>query len=349
MSRAPDPMVAAAIVPGLPQPLLTPEANPGYEALRQGFSEARQALVDAGADLLVLYSTMWPSVLGHQIQADPEPTWVHVDELFHDLGSIPYRFRIDAHFATTWRDAARARGLAARTVAYEGFPIDTGSVVALKLLNPDNALPAVIVSSNVYADRAETTVLAKSLRDAARAGGRRVAAVSVMTLSNRLFTGFIDPADDHIHSPKDEEWNDKLLQFLAEGRLEDTAQLSRTIHRQIRVPKVVNFKPMWWLSAVMGGHNRFDGTVHAYAPVHGTGSAVVTLTPAADSVGEREFDEDDVEVWRGDRNVLGGPAYDAPDDLPAPAPELAEDAPLPADAHAPPDAPRPPDTPESSP
>ena len=43
-------------------------------------------------------------------------------------------------------------------MAYKGFPIDTGSVVALKLLNPDNAIPACIVSSNMYSDRAEIIV-----------------------------------------------------------------------------------------------------------------------------------------------------------------------------------------------
>jgi hypothetical protein len=128
--------------------------------------------------------------------------------------------------------------------------------------------------------------------------------VVVSTLSNRLFTEWIDPADDHIHSLKDDEWNRKMLEFLAQGRLEDTAQLSREIHRQIRVPKVVNFKPMWFLSAVLGQHNHYTGTVHAYEPVYGTGSAVVALQPAPEGVGDKEYDEDDVDVFRGDRDVL---------------------------------------------
>lgn len=314
-------VVKGIVVPGLPQPLLAPDANPGWKQIALGFEAARREIAESGADLLVVYSTMWPSVIGHQIQADPSPTWVHVDELFHDLGSIPYTFRIDAEFAESWRDAAERRGLMARTVAYHGFPIDTGSVVALKLLNPDNAIPAVIVSSNVYADRAETVVLAKAARDAIAAGDRKVAAVAVMTLSNRVFTDFIDPAEDRIHSAKDDEYNRKVLEFLADGRLEDTAQLSRHIHSSIRVPKVVNFKPMWFLSSLMGAHNRYDGTVHAYAPIYGTGSAVVTLTPSKAGVGDKEYDEDDVETWGGDRNVLAGAAAVA-----APAPEVPVDA-----------------------
>ena len=133
-------------------------------------------------------STQWASIIGHQIQADPEPVWNHVDPEWHELGSMPYKFRIDVDFAQAYEKAAKARGLPTRTVAYHGFPIDTGSVVALKLLNPDNALPATMVSCNMYADRAETIVLGKAGADAAHETGRRPVAIAVTALSNRLHT-----------------------------------------------------------------------------------------------------------------------------------------------------------------
>jgi hypothetical protein len=170
------------------------------------------------------------------------------------------------------------------------------------------------VSSNVYSDRSETAVLAKSARDVVIASGKRAVAIVVTSLSNRFFTDFIDPAEDRIHSPKDEEWNQKLLEFLGAGRLEDVAQLSRSVQQQIRVHKVVNFKPMWWLSAVMNGGNAFTGRVHAYAPIHGVGAGVITLTPAPVGVGDKEYDEDDVEHYRGDRDVLAGEAEPGPSD-----------------------------------
>lgn len=299
-----SPICAGLIVPGLPHPLLCPDANPGYQALRDAFARAGDALVAAGAERLVLYSTMWPSVLGHQVQARPNPTWVHVDEVFHALGSIPYSLNIDASLAGDIRDAAQKRGLSCRTVDYHGFPIDTGSVVALRLLDPDNRIPATIVSSNVYADRAETMVLGKATADAIAASGHKTALIVVSTLSNRLFTDFIDPAKDHVHSRKDDEWNRKLLELLGQGRLEDTAQLSREIHRQVRVPKVVNFKSLWWLSSAMGAHNHYDGEVLAYAAVHGTGSAVVHLRPRDGVIADKEYDEAEVDHWYGDREVL---------------------------------------------
>ena len=130
----------------------------------------------------------------------------------------------------------------------QGVPHHVGSVVALTLLNPDNSIPAVIVSSNMYANRTETTVLAKSCLGVIKSQGRRAVAITAMSLSNRMFTDFIEPAEDKIHSLKDDEWNLKILEFLEQGRLEDVGQLSRTIHRQIRVQKVMAFGSTWWLS-----------------------------------------------------------------------------------------------------
>ena len=292
------------ILPGLPHPLLCPDKNPGYRRLRQGFEQVRDEIASSQADVILIYSTMWPSVIGHQIQARPEPKWVHVDELFHDLGSIPYHFRIDSEFAHAYDQAARERGLMVRTVNYHGFPIDTGSVVALKLINPDNRIPAVILSSNVYADRAETVVFGKAALEALQQQGKKAIAVGITTLSNRLHQEFIDEQEDKIHSLKDQEWNLKIIEFLSAGRLEDVSQLSRQIHREARVHKVNNFKTMWWLASLMGAHNRYAGKLYAYEPVYGTGCGVIGLTPAAHAARDLEFDEDSPDFFSGDRNVL---------------------------------------------
>ena len=217
---------------------------------------------------------------------------------------MPYSFAMDADFAAACVEKAESRGLQARTVNYDAFPIDTGSITALSLLNPDNRLPATIVSSNMYANRSETIVLGKAIRDALSEGGRKAVIVVVSSLSNRMFTEPIDPSEDRIHSQKDDDWNMKILEFFQDGRLEDLSQLSREIHGQIRVQKVVAYKPAWWLAATMGQHNNYSGEVLAYEALHGSGGAVIQLTPATGSVGDKEFDEDDVEYYKGDREVL---------------------------------------------
>jgi 2-aminophenol/2-amino-5-chlorophenol 1,6-dioxygenase alpha subunit len=305
-----NPCVKGYILPGLPHILLSPQANPGWQKVRTAMERVREQIEQSDADLLLIYSTYWPSIIGHQVQADPEPEWVHVDDEFHALGSIPYQLKIDAEFAQGLVEAAHQRKLTARTVAYKGFPIDTGSVVVSKLINPDNRIPAVIVSSNIYSDRAETLVFGKAARDALEKQGKKAVAIAVTSLSNRLHQKVVAPEDDHIHSLKDQEWNLKFLEFLQEGRLEDVAQLSRQFHREARVNKVANFKPFWWLASVLGQSNLYAGEVLEYQPIYGSGAAVIGLTPAAKAARDLEFDEADPEVYLGERNVLGGSAED---------------------------------------
>ncbi|MCO4743981.1 MAG: hypothetical protein KC912_04280 [Proteobacteria bacterium] len=64
----------------------------------------------------------------------------------------------------------------------------------------------------------------------------------------------------------------------------------------------------------MGQDNGYAGKVHAYEGLWGTGAAVVELIPDANAAQDQEFDEDDVDVYGGDRNVLSG----SPSGSPAP-------------------------------
>lgn len=302
------------MLPGVPHILLASDRNPGWKKVREAFKAVRQELIDSGVEGLMLYSTYWPSVIGHQIQANPNPEWVHVDEEFHELGSIPYKMKVDVSLAEQLCSKAKERGLQSRTVNYHGFPIDTGSVVVNQLLNHDNRWPVVIVSSNIYSDRAETVVFGKAARDAIEASGKKIAPIIVSSLSNRLHGSWIDPKDDKIHSLKDQEWNKKFLEFLGEGRLEDVSQLSRQFHREARVNKVSNFKPFWWLAAVMGQNNLYSGKIFEYQPVFGSGAAVIGLTPSERGARDLEFDENDPDQYQGERNVIGAEEDEIPRD-----------------------------------
>ncbi len=295
-------LIAAFIVPGMPHPYLVPDANPSYRKVRDAYESVRAEIKRLKPDLLLLYSTQWLSVIGHQVQARAAPEWNHVDPEWHELGSIPYTLRMDPAFGAAYVAAGQQRGLEMRTVDYHGFPIDTGSVVALKLLTPKNKVPASIVSCNMYADRAETIVLGKAARDAVQATGKRVVAIAVTALSNRVHTDIVPFAKDRIHSLKDDEWNRKYLEFLGKGRLEDASQLAREFSGQANGDQ--KMKAIWWLSAVMGASNNYDGKVFAYEPIYGTGAVVVGLRPTIKAVADKEFDEDDAEYFGGDRNVL---------------------------------------------
>ena len=63
---------------------------------------------------------------------------------------------------------------------------------------------------------------------------------------------------------------------------------------------------MWWLSGMNSNRNNLTGEVLAYEALHGAGGAVVHLDPTPSGAGDIEYDEDDVEYFAGERNVLDG-------------------------------------------
>ena len=304
------------ILPGLPHPLLKPEGRPPWKKLRQAYDKVSQEVYDLNPDMILIYSTYWSSILGHQIQAHPKPRWVLVDDEWHSLGSIPYEFQTDVDFAKAYNQANKKRGLKSRLAAYEGFPIDTGSVVCLKLIDPENRFKSCIVSSNIYSDRAEQIILGKGARDALKEQNKKVVVFAITSLSNRYTLINPEKCPDEISSKKDEEWNQKFLEFLRKGRLEDVSQLSRQFHREARVTKkVVNYKPFWWLASVMGETNAYVGQVYEYQPIQGTGAAIIGLTPTSQPAPDLEFDEDNVEIYSGDRNVLSSHPSESGDEI----------------------------------
>lgn len=281
----------AYVAAGQPHIYLAPDRNAGWGKLRAAYEAAGREIANSGAELMLLYSTQWFSVIGHLFQVDPLPKWTLVDQNWYEFGEIGYEFRVDPEFGKLYCEAAKGCGLQASTVNYHGFPIDTGTVVALKLLNPDNAIPASIVSCNIYAEREETRVLGRAARAAIDRYGKKTVVVCVTNLSNRYEVAEIDPAHDRISSAKDDEWNRKILEMLGEGRLEDVAQVARDFGREANAD--MGFKAIWWLAALMGENNLYDGKVWEYQPVWGTGSALVELTPRPDKEidFEKEFDE----------------------------------------------------------
>ena len=287
----------AYVVPGQPHILLGADKNEGWAKLKSAFEAVGREIEKSGAELMLIYSTQWFSVIGHLFQIDPKPTWTLVDQNWYELGEIPYEFRIDPEFGKLYASICKEHGMQAATVAYHGFPIDTGTVVALKLLNPNNAVPASVVSCNIYAEREETRALGYAARAAIEAYGKKTIVVVVTNLSNRFEVADIDPAQDRISSQKDDEWNRKILEMLGEGRLEDVAQVARDFAREANAD--MGFKAVWWLGAVMGEHNKYDGKVWEYQPVWGTGNAIVELTPNERKRidWEKEFDEGPVATF----------------------------------------------------
>lgn len=298
-------IIKSYLVPGLPHLLLQPNKKPQWKKLKNALDKVKTEIEEINPDLIMIYSTYWSSIIGHQIQAREHIKWTLVDEEWHSLGSIKYEMKSDVEFAKQLSKNCNQKGLLTKLTDYNGFPVDTGTVVANSILNPNNKFKTCVVSANIYSDRQETQVLGKAVRKTIEESGKKVVVLVISSLSNRYRLEPMDDLEDKISSLKDNEWNLKLLEFLSQGRLEDVSQLSRQFHREARVTKkVVNFKPFWWWTAVTGQNNNYTGEVFEYQPVHGTGAAVVGMTASETSFGDLEFDEEDTDFYSGNRNVL---------------------------------------------
>lgn len=272
-SSAATRFAGAAIVPGMPQLLTKAEAAESWTALAQAARAVGADLRAADVEALVMLSTQWFTVLGHQLQLEPRLRGRRVDENWYayDYGTLDYDLRIDGELTERWATEIEGEGLQARRTRYEGFPIDTGTIVADALLNDGGSLPVALVSCNLYADADAIATLAACALRAADALERRVAFVAVTGLSSGLTQRWIEPAEDAIEIAEHGRWDRRVLDLLAGGRLNDALALREEYARAAQADS-----QMRGLSFLAGtGCLQGAADVRAYGPVWGTGAAVV--------------------------------------------------------------------------
>jgi 2-aminophenol/2-amino-5-chlorophenol 1,6-dioxygenase subunit alpha len=262
----------AAIVPGMPQLLAGDQAR-SWRELADATRRTGEDLRAARPDVLVVLSTQWFTVLGHQVQLDPNPHGTRVDENWYayDYGTLEYDLAVDVPFSEAWADEIDAGGLQARRTRYDGFPIDTGVITARPLLDPDATLPIAQVSTNLYAQPDDLSLLgAAALRAAARTG-RTCAFVAISGLSSGLIQRWIEPAEDRFESEAEDRWNRRMLDLLAAGKVTEALEASPQFAREAQADS--QFRAL----AFLAGTGCLDGPadVRAYGPVWGTGNAVV--------------------------------------------------------------------------
>ncbi len=284
-------VVAAFLVPGHPLPLLRPD-NPPWAGLADGLAAARKALAAARPDVILVYSSQWIAVLDQLWQTRPRLRGVHVDENWHAEGDLEYDIDVDVAYAEACSAACKAIGVRARTVDYDGFPIDGGTIAACSALNPDGGLPLAVAANNIYHDWETTLRLGEMAASQALTLGRRVAVVGVGGLSASAFRREIDIADDRLAGSGDDRWNRRMLALLARW---ETAAIEAHIDGAAGAVRLDN--GLKHLAFVMGaaGAACHGARIHAYGPVYGTGAAVVELhlsEAAATEAGRRRVAKD---------------------------------------------------------
>lgn len=262
---------AAALVPGLPH-VLSPELNPHYASLAKGLAAVGDRFKAEGVERVIYYSTQWISVLGHLYQAKEKLKGLHVDENWYALGDLPFDFKVDVPFAKKLAAAASASGYQTKLVDYEGFPVDTGTIVADKLLNKGR-FKANMVSCCVYSDYADTVKLAGTIQKMIDEDGVKTGVVCVSMLSGRFFTTDIDPREDHVSNTDDDQWNKRMLELFERGHFDQAEKLAPEYAGAARVD--MGFKALAFLRGVGALKERKAAKLHAYGPLYGSGAAVV--------------------------------------------------------------------------
>ncbi len=264
-------VVAAYLVPGSPLPLMRRD-NPPWQPFVAGYAAIRRAIADARPDAIVLYSTQWIAVLDQLWQTRRRINGLHVDENWHELGNLRFDIRIDCSLAGACIKAANEAGMRSRAVDYDGFPVDTGTIVAQNFINPDGAVPLVIAANNIYHDWETTRRLGELAAAQAIAQGKRVAVIGVGALSGTSFRDDRDFAADRVSRDSDDLWNRDVLQKMTEGRMEELAADLPSFCSQARAD--MGFKHFAFILGAIGG--QFKGAeVHAYGPAYGMGAAII--------------------------------------------------------------------------
>lgn len=268
-------IVGAAWVPGLPF-ILNSEKSAQWKGLATGLEALSTHIKELKPEVLVFYSTQWLSVLGTSFQVQPNPKGTHVDENWYEWGDLEFNFKTDPKLGETFASSVAKLGMPTKTVNFEEFPIDTGTLVALKTLNSKNEYPVSIVSSWVYADAQKTESIGKAMAEAVEASGKKAFFIASSLLTTRFFTEEIAPGDDKISHAEDDIWNKKVLSIFESGNLAQGKAVATEFARSR--PVDMQFNAFHWLSGVMQ-HQKWTGQVLAYGPQWGAGAAVAEFRP----------------------------------------------------------------------
>ncbi len=266
-------VVGAYLVSGSPL-LALARQEPLYEELRRGYARVARDIEELQPDTLVIYSTRWYAVLDQLWQGRARLTGLHVDENWHELGELRYDITSDVSLARACVRAAQRAGIHSKLVDYAGFPIDSGTVTAQALANPEGTVASLVVANNLYHDAERTRTLGEIVAAQATAQGKRVVVLAVGELSGSLFRDERPLAEDTVATATDDESNRRILGLISARELDE---LQRQLPEYLTHAKVdMGFKHFSFALGALGGRLG-AAEVYAYGPQYGSGAAVVRL------------------------------------------------------------------------
>lgn len=266
-------VVAAYLLPASPL-LALQRKEARYAELVTAMQRVARDIEELRPDTLVIYSTRWFAVLDQLWQGRARMAGLHVDENWHELGAMRFDLTTDVSLARACARAAQRAGIASKLVDYAGFPLDSATVAANALVNPEGTLPVLVVANNLYHDVARTRALGELAAAQATAQGKRVVVLVLGGLSGSEFRDQRPFSDDAIASEAEDEWNRRALKLIEARDVEELMRQWPDFVSQARVD--MGFKHFAFALGALGGRLG-KAEVYGYGPQYGSGAAVVRL------------------------------------------------------------------------
>ncbi len=266
-------VVAAYLLPA--SPLLLLQRNEArYADLVAGMQRVARDIDALQPDTLVIYSTQWFAVLDQLWQGRARMAGLHVDENWHALGEMRFDITTDVSLARACVRAAARAGIASKLVDVAGFPVDSATLAANGLVNPEGTVPLLVVANNLYHDFARTRMLGELAAAQATAQGKRVVVLALGGLSGSSFRDQRPFAEDAIASNTEDDWNQRVLKLLEKRDVDELLRQLPDFLAQARGD--MGFKHFGFALGALGGRLG-QVQVYAYGPQYGSGAAVVRL------------------------------------------------------------------------
>jgi 2-aminophenol/2-amino-5-chlorophenol 1,6-dioxygenase alpha subunit len=267
-------LVDVAWVPGLPHLL---DNKNGWGSATKSLSEAVTNLgadwQELGVKRIVYFSTQWISVLGQMIQTRPTLRGRHVDENWHMFDAMPFDFEVDSKFGELMAEKFLHQKFQTKLVDFEGFPVDTGTIVADTLINKA-CVPVSMVACHVYSDFNATEMLASLVRKSIEESKVPTAVVCVTGMSGRFFTHELNSDQNSFRQDSDRVWDGRMLELIETG---DLNKASAVVAEYASATKAdMGLKALAWTQGLIGSEKSHP-KVLAYAPIYGSGAVVLSF------------------------------------------------------------------------
>ena len=266
-----------------------PVSEGGWEELRWGYERLRKSLADKEFDVIIIHTPHWQTYVGTHFLGVPHFKNLSVDPIFPNLFRYSYDLTVDVELSRAIHDHAAKAGLHVQMMENPDFRIDYGTITSCHLVRPEWDIPIVCISSNrsrnyfsVEVMQANMVKLGQATREAIEASGKRALLLSSNSLSHRHFTEEPEVPEDmsqeHITNHHQYLWDMKMIELMCSGKTREMIDIMPDFTEQTVAE--TDAGSLTWLMAALN-FPEYQGEIHAYGTVIGTGNAIIGWDPAS--------------------------------------------------------------------